>query len=194
MNIGGMAIDAAGNIYIADKANQRVRKIAASGIITTVAGKGTAGFSGDGGAATSAQLNQPAGVALDAAGNVYVLDSGNFRIRKIAANGTIATVAGNGNSNDSGDGGAAVNAGINPSAIAADAAGNLYLADGVTVRKVSAQGTISTMAGSGVVGYSGDGGPAWNAQWRSAWGIAVDAAGNIYLADGQAAAIRMIHQ
>ena len=157
-----------------------------NGIITTVAGDGPQGDSGDGGQATSAQLSNPSGVAVDAAGNLYIADSGNHRIRKVAANGIITTVAGNGSYGYSGDGGRATSAQLAaPWGVAVDAAGNLYIADtnnGV-IRKVAASGIITTVAGNGSHGYSGDGGPATSAQLNSPSGVAVDAAGNLYIAD-----------
>jgi sugar lactone lactonase YvrE len=126
----GVAVDAAGNLYIADTANHRIRKVSPTGVITTVAGNGTYGYSGDGGPATAASLNWPSGVALDAAGNLYIADTFNHRIRKVSPTGVITTVAGNGTYGYSGDGGAATAASFNrPSGVAVDAAGNLYIAD-----------------------------------------------------------------
>src|SRR5438094_213220 len=128
----GVAVDSSGNLYIADLGNERIRKLAAAtGIITTVAGNGVLGFAGDGGAATSASLNSPAGVALDASGNLYIADYANHRIRKLtAATGIITTVASNGVSGFAGDGGAATSASLNtPAGVALDASGNLYIAD-----------------------------------------------------------------
>src|SRR5262249_44925499 len=125
-----VAVDGAGNLYIADLNNNRIRKVDAAGIISTVAGNGTFGYSGDGGPATSAQLNSAAGVALDGAGNLYIADFRNQRIRKVDAAGTITTVAGNGTSGYSGDGGPAISAQLSfPGGVAVDSAGNLYIAD-----------------------------------------------------------------
>ena len=124
----GVAVDAQGSLYIADYANNRVRKVS-GGIITTVAGTGTAGYSGDGGQATSAQLNFPVGVAVDAQGSLYIADSGNYRVRKVSG-GIITTVAGTGTAGYSGDGGQATSAQLNvPFGVAVDAQGNLYIAD-----------------------------------------------------------------
>src|SRR5262249_35507775 len=151
-NPTGVAVDAAGNFYIADQYNQRVRKVTvATGIITTVAGSGTLGFLGDNGAGTAAQLNYPTGVAADAAGNVYIADQGNHRIRKVdAGSGVITTIAGNGTANVGGDGGPATAAQLNsPEGVGVDAAGNVYIADtnNNRVRKVTAAtGIISTLA------------------------------------------------
>jgi sugar lactone lactonase YvrE len=182
----GVAVDAAGNLYIADRLNSRVRKVSTSGTITTVAGDGSAGFSGDGGPATNAQLAGPYGVAVDAAGNLYIADFQNSRVRKVSTSGTITTVAGDGSFGFSGDGGPATNAQLaGPNGVAVDAAGNLYIADinNHRVRKVSTSGTITTVAGNGTPGFSGDGGPATNARLRPPTGVAVDAAGNLYIAD-----------
>ena len=132
--------------------NKRIRKVGTNGIITTVAGNGTQGYSGDGGAATNAELNYPAGVAVDATGNLFIADSINNRIRKVGTNGIITTVAGNGTAGYSGDGGAATNAELNdPSGVAVDATGNLFIADDDNnrIRKVGTNGIITTVAGNG---------------------------------------------
>ncbi len=181
-------MDASGNLYIADTMNAKVRKVsAASGVITTVAGSGTAGYGGDGGAAASAQLNLPIGVAVDSSGNVYIADFGNSRVRKVSASGAIiGTVAGNGSTGYSGDGGPAANAQLNgPQGVAVDAAGNLYIADteNNAIREVTPAGLIATVAGNGLAGYSGDGGQATSAQVGNPVGVAVDAAGDIFTVD-----------
>jgi sugar lactone lactonase YvrE len=148
----GVAVDSSGNLYIADFGNNRVRKVAVDGSITTIAGNGNPGFAGDGGPATAAQLKTPAGVAVDASGNVYIADSGNNRIRKVSKNGVITTVAGRGDINPPlGDGGSATSAALaGPLAVAVDASGNLYIADTnfLLIRKVSTAGIITTLAGS----------------------------------------------
>src|SRR5256885_9787118 len=142
------------NLYIADYGNQRIRKVdAASGIISTAVGNGSPAFAGDGGAATSATLNGPVAVALDASGNLYVADQGNHRIRKVdAASGIITTVAGNGTNTFAGDGGAAANASLNyPASVALDASGNLYIADpnNHRIRKVAAATRGIAIVGGG---------------------------------------------
>jgi sugar lactone lactonase YvrE len=191
-----VVVDASGNLYIGDSFNDRIRMVsAATGVITTVAGNGNRGYGGDGSAATSAELNIPAGLAVDPAGNLYIADSSNNRIRMVsAATGVITTVAGNGNRGYSGDGSAATSAELAaPYGIALDAAGNLYIADtdNCRIRKVSAEtGTITTVAGiegalyvCGVPSYGGDGGVATSAELRFPAGVAVDAAGNLYIGD-----------
>ncbi|TMC29793.1 MAG: hypothetical protein E6J27_04665 [Chloroflexi bacterium] len=163
----GVALDPAGNLYIADTADHRIRKVTPGGTISTYAGSGNFGFSGDGGPATAAELNFPRDVALDPAGNLYIADSGNSRIRKVSPGGTISTYAGSGSRGFSGDGGPAAAAQLNnPVGMALDPAGNLYIADITNnrIRKVTSGGTISTYAGSGSFGFSGDGGPATDAQ------------------------------
>jgi sugar lactone lactonase YvrE len=177
---GGIAVDTAGNLYIADGSNNCVRKLSGS-MLTAVAGNGTAGFSGDTGLATSAELQGPTGVAVDLAGNVYVADQANRRIRKVSA-GVITTVAGNGSL--VGENGPATSAQLYmPSATAVDSAGNLYIADtdNQVIRRVS-NGVVTTVAGNGTYGYSGDGGPATSAQLYNPMGVAVDAAGDLYIA------------
>jgi uncharacterized protein (TIGR03437 family) len=178
-----VAVDTAGNLYIADTDNSRIRKVS-NGVITTVAGNGTLGFSGDNAPATSAQLNHPTGVAVDAPGNVYIVDSFNSRIRKVS-NGVITTLAGNGTSGFSGDNGPAATNALNyPTGVAIDIAGNLYIADtnNNRIRKVS-NGVITTVAGTGTSGFSGDNGPATNAKLAAPSGVAIDSAGNLYIAD-----------
>lgn len=193
-----VAVDSKWNVYIADYYNNRIRKIAAStGVITTVAGNGTAGYSGDGGAATSAELNYPSCVAVDGSGNIYVADTSNNRIRMVAAStGIITTVAGNGSYGYGGDGGAATNAYLAlPAGVAADTCGNLYIADtgNNRIRKVPlSTGTISTVAGNGTAGYSGDGGSATSAKINYPNGIAVDSSCNFYFADTSNERVRKV--
>jgi sugar lactone lactonase YvrE len=185
----GTAIDSAGNLYIADSDNQVIRKVAAgTGVITTVAGTGTAGYSGDNGPATSAQFYYPESVALDSSGNLYIADSGNNVIRMVTAStGVITTFAGSGVANCSGDNGPAISAGLDmPTGLAFDSQGNLYIVNQYCnrIRKVAAgTGTITTFAGTGGEGYSGDKGAAASALLWGPQGIAVDLAGNLYIAD-----------
>ena len=234
------AVDSAGNLYIVDATANRVRKVdAVTGQISTIAGNGNRGFSGDGGPGPSASLNQPTAVAVDSAGNVFIADTNNFRIRRVAAStGVITTVAGTNNNANSGDGGPAVAASLaQPLGIAVDASGNLYIASGVLrkitastgvitslvkgfgyagdggraadalvsaqgkvvldadgnlffaeeatarIRRIDKQGNISTYAGNGTRGYSGDNGPATAASLNVGYGLSLDAAGNLYLTD-----------
>jgi uncharacterized protein (TIGR03437 family) len=184
-NPRGVAVDALGNIYVSDFLNNRIRKVDGSGTISTVAGSGQAGFSGDGGPATDAQLGHPWGIAIDTMGSLYVADFGNARIRKIDAAGTITTIAGGGNSGF-GDGGSAMSAQVNnPWDVTVDAGGNIFIADSnnLRVRKVTPDGIITTIAGNGSADFFGDGGPATSAQLRVPDAVAVDVAGNIYVAD-----------
>jgi trimeric autotransporter adhesin len=189
---GGIAIDKDGNVFIADSGNRRVRRVSAGGIISTVAGTGVAGYSGDGGPATGARLLFPTDVAVDGSGNFYIAD--DFRVRLVSAAGVISTIAGNGSTGYSGDGGPAVNAQLNANALALDNAGNLYVADTANyrVRKISPEGTITTVAGNGTFGFSGDGGPAINAQLWNPTGVAAAANGNIYIADSNNNRVRMV--
>src|SRR6185437_13122519 len=184
----GVAVDAVGNIYIS-AGNNRIRKVQTIGIITTIAGTGVQGYSGDGGPATAAQIGLGGGtvniqgVAVDAIGNFYIADFYNSRVRKVDTSGIITTVAGNGISNFNGDGGQATAAEISePSGVAFDAANNLYVAGGGYVRKVNTLGIISTVAGNGTAPSSGDGGQA-TAAGLVPWGVTIDAVGNMYIAD-----------
>jgi hypothetical protein len=180
----GVAYDASGNLFLADANNHVVREVSKTGTITTVAGTGIEGFSGDGGAATAAQLDTPTGVAVDASGNLYIADSHNHRIRKVSG-GTITTIAGTGVAGFSGDSGVATAAQLAlPSALAVDSSGNLYIADtnNHRIRKITGT-TITTVAGDGEELYAGDGAAATAAALDSPTGVAVDTAGNIYIAD-----------
>jgi uncharacterized protein (TIGR03437 family) len=186
--------DANGNIYIADKGNNRIRKVNAQGIISTIAGNGMPGFSGDGGPAANAEIFQPYQLALDSAGDLFIADWGNARVRKINTAGIISTVAG-GSVGALGDGGPATAANVSGdlSGVALDSAGNLYIATATRIRKVAAAtGIISTIAGTGREGFSGDGGLATNAEINGALGLAVDASGTVYFTDGSNFRVRKL--
>ncbi len=191
----GLAVDSNGNVFIADSGNNRIRKVTiGTGLITTVAGIGTAGFSGDGGAAVSAQLSGPQGVAVDASGDLFIADTGNNRIRKVTPDGLIATVAGNGVATFGGDGGPALSAQFSATSLAVDTAGDIFIGDSANyrVREVSVGGTIRTIAGSGFPGNSASGVQASGAEFSVIHQIAVDALGNVYIADTGNSAIREV--
>ena len=182
-------VDGSGNIFFADTSNYRIRRVAAgTGIITTVAGNGIRGFSGDGGSGTSASFNSLNGLAFDGSGNLLIADSGNHRIRRLAADtGVITTVAGNGVASFSGDGELATSASLSwPFGVAVEGGGNVFIADfgNNRVRRLAAgTGVITTVAGSGARGFSGDGGPATSASFAGPMGVAVDGSGNVLIAD-----------
>ena len=191
----GVAVDRSGNIYIADTGNSSIRKVSPAGTISTVAGTGISGYSGDGGPATSAQMNLPNGIAVDVAGNLYIADSNNHSIRKVAVDGTMSTVAGTNFAGYSGDGGPASVAQLDqPSGIAVDSSGNLYIADTYNnvISQVTSKGTITTVAGNGSIGYFGDSGPAATARLNHPNGVAVDGSGNLYIADSNNNVIRQV--
>lgn len=191
----GLSRDTSGNLYLSDSHNHVVRKITPSGTITTIAGTGISGFSGDGGPATAAKMTYSDGVYADIFGNVIIPDPGNYRIRKVDAAGIITTICGTGSSGTFGDGGPATSASIiNPSDVTVDNSGNVYFTDffAHTVRKISVSGIITTVAGTGMAGFSGDGGPATAAMLRNPVGIHVDGCGNLYVGDMLNSRVRKI--
>jgi sugar lactone lactonase YvrE len=190
-----VAVDLAGNLYIADQSNNRIRMVDTSGIITTIAGNGVAGYYGDGGLATAAELSGSYGVAVDNSGNVYVADRDNYRIRKINTSGIISTVAGDGTSAYSADGVSAISTGIDPLDVAVDALGNIYIADGNNnrIRKVDTSGIISTIAGTGIAGFTGDGSLATTAEINGSGGVKADGMGNVFFSDYGNNRVRMIN-
>ena len=183
----GIALDASGNIYVADDINHRIRKVTPTGTVTTIAGSTSGSDDGDG---INAKFHGPRGVALDAAGNIYVADAGNHRIRMITPSGTVSTIAGSTLGVTEGIGTAAK---FNtPSGITVDGSGNIYVADDENerIRKITTNGTVSTLAGGFLQGFTdGVGG---NAQFRSPTGLAIDASGNIYVADRHNHSVRKI--
>ena len=183
----GVATDAAGNVYISDNGNNVIRIVSTAGTINTYAGNNISGYSGDGSAANFASLNDPQGIAVDGAGNLYIADAGNSVVREVNGAGIINTIAGNGTYGYGGDGGAAVDAELsNPSGVATDPAGNVYIADinNNAVRKViSSTGAIITFAGIGYPGFGGDGGPAAYAELSFPSSVSVDNAGGVYITD-----------
>jgi sugar lactone lactonase YvrE len=190
-----IAFDAAGNLYIADRDNHAVRRVDPSGIITTVAGSGERGFAGDDGPAIDADLSRPQGVAVDGAGNIYISDSDNHRIRKVDPSGVITTIAGTGEPGYSGDGGPAIDAMIvDPYMLVVDGTGSLlFSSSGNVIRKVDTSGIISSVAGTGEAGLSGDGGAATAAQLSFPTGLVFDAAANLYIGEAGNERIRIVH-
>lgn len=191
---GGLATDAAGDIFIADTEDNVVREITTNGNIELVAGNGSEGYTGDGGPATNAELDSPQSVAVDSSGDVFIADTYNNVVREVTPNGVISTFAGNGTPGYSGDNGPAASAELtNPSGVAVDSLGNVYIADSGNnvIRRVSTTGTITTVAGNyaadqsngGAGGFSGNGGPATSAQLNSPQGVALDQAGDLFIAD-----------
>ena len=195
INPNGVAVDSLGNIYIADSYNNRIRRLSNNGILKTIAGDSIQGYSGDGGLATVASLNRPTSVAVDNGGNVYIADYGNNRIRKVDVNHIITTVAGNGFSAYNGDGGKANITSLNPSGIAVDFIGNLYISDfsNNRIRKVDTGGIITTIAGGFGNGFNGDGILAVSATLWNPKGVSLDSSGNLYIADQNNNRIRKVN-
>ena len=203
LNVPASVMFASGNLYIADSSNQRIRKVSSNGTITTIAGSSNSilpGFSGDGGQATNATLAYPLGMAMDGLGNLYFADAGNNCVRRIAPNGVITSVAGNGNAAGgfAGDQGQATGAKLNtPEDVAIDVAGNLLIADyeNNRIRKVMiSSGVISTIAGITGNGFSGDGGPATQAELNFPWGVTTDATGDVYIGDRVNNRVRIVYE
>lgn len=195
-NPSGVAYDHAGNLYVSASDNHCIRKVTPAGIITTVAGTGSAGYGGDGGPATNAQLNRPIKIYIDGADNLFISDMANHRVRKVTPAGIITTVAGTGALGFSGDGGMATNARLyNPSGVGFDLAGNMYIADYTNqrIRKVNTAGYISTCVGNGYGIYAGDGGPATAASINGAFGVAVTPNGELYIADAGNDVVRYVN-
>lgn len=191
----GVAVDASGDLFIADTVNGRIREVNTNGIITTVAGLTPGEASADNASATNTALNNPAGVTVNASGDLLIADSGNDVVREVNPNGIMTIVAGSGTNSYSGDGGAATNAGLNyPAAVATDKIGDLFIADAghYVIREVNTNGIITTVAGDGTNVYSGDGGPATNAGLFFPQGVTVDAIGNLYIADSGNDVIRKV--
>jgi len=188
----GVAVDGFGNLYISDALNSVVRKVNTSGIITTIAGNGTAGFSGDGGAANLAQLNAPGCLAVDVINNLYIADAGNARIRKVDVFGNISTFAGGGGSYAEGIDPTDYSL-SGPTGIAFDGSGNMYLSDGGRIHKITVAAIITTIAGNDNMGFSGDGGPATDALFNNPAGLTVDEAGNLFIADVDNFRVRVIN-
>jgi len=192
----GVCVDHTGNIYITDNGNWVIRKVNTSGIVTTIAGTGIPGYSGDGGPATAAQIGGTTFIRTDVTGNIYFADNSNQVVRMINTSGIITTIAGNGTIGYSGDGGPATNAQLNyPVGVYPDNLGNLYIGDGLNnvTRKVNSSGIITTIAGTGAAGFSGDGGPATDATFNTGNDVITDAAGNIYIADNLNNRVRKIN-
>jgi uncharacterized protein (TIGR03437 family) len=193
----GIWVDSSHNIYIVDKDNDRIRKVASNGVISTVAGSSTADvYAGDGGKATSASLNRPNGIAFDTAGNIYIADTGHHVVRKVNTSGIISTVAGNNSSAYSGDGGPAIDASLSePSGLAFDGAGNLYIADtnNNCIRIVTPDQNIHTFAGlCSYALFQGDGGPATSAKLNKPYSVAVDPYGSVYISDTENERLRKV--
>jgi hypothetical protein len=182
----GICGDKSGNIYVADEFNNKVREINSSGIISTIAGSSARGYSGDGGAATLAELYYPSGVAVDSIGEIFISDESNNCIRMVYSNGNITTIAGNGIAGFAGDGGSALLSELsNPAGVGVDNKGNIYIADGFNsrIRKIGRDGVISTIAGNGIPGYTGVGDTATVVSLYNPVSVFADDFGNIYLAN-----------
>ncbi len=191
----GIGIDSVGNLFIAERINCRIRKVNTSGIITTIAGTGISGFSGDNGPATSAQINAPSHICFDKFGNLFFADVSNNRIRMINSSGIISTICGTGIASYAGDNGLATLASLNaPSGITIDYNGNIFISDQFNnrIRKVNTSGIITTIVGTGTMGYNGDNIPALSAELYYPEGITLDDTGNLYISDNYNHRIRKV--
>jgi sugar lactone lactonase YvrE len=191
----GVAFDPSGDLYIADHGNDAIRRVGPGNVITTFAGTGVGGFSGDGGLASRAQLHGPWSIVFDARGNLYFTDKENDRIRMIDRRGVITTIGGKGHGKSRRGSGSALRASfVDPYGLASDGNGDLYVSDDEAnvVRVIDGRGTISSVAGTGKTGFAGDGGPAIDARLDTPFGLLVDPAGNLYVADGGNGCVRMI--
>jgi trimeric autotransporter adhesin len=191
----GIALDRSGNLYIADKGHDTIRKVTSSGVITTIAGTGVGGYSGDGGPATKAQLHGPWYLVIDPRGNLYFTERENDLVRRVDTHGMITTIAGGGRAPKEGDGGSAIHASFKEAyGLARDAKGNLYVSDDLAnvIRRIDAHGIISTVAGNGKRGRGGDGGPAIQAELNTPFGLVVDPVGDLLVADGGNGCVRKI--
>jgi trimeric autotransporter adhesin len=195
-DVTDVVCDIFGNLFIADSKNNVIRKVNSLGVISTVAGCGILGYSGDGGSATLAKLNGPTSVAVDNSGNLYISEQGGEVIRKVNTGGIIGTIAGTGVIGYSGDGGPATSAAFAyPTTLVGDKHGNLFISDqdNNCIRKISSSGIISTVAGTGVAGYNGDGGPATAALLNNTGGVAIDTFGNLFISDNLNHVIRKVN-
>ena len=203
--VPALTVDSAGNLYVIDIGDGgpgyqwcQIHKVTPDGFLNTVIASGSdgslCGYFGDGEPAAGARISFPTGIALDTIGNLYIADTGNHRVRKVTPDGVITTIAGNGIAGYSGDGGPATNAQLSAAGVVVDSDGNLYISDieSHRVRKVTADGMITTIAGDGSPGYEGDGGPATNARLNRPSGLTVDTAGNVYVADYGNHAVRIL--
>jgi len=190
-----LVVDSEGTLFVADTGNHRIRRVTSDGVITTVAGTGEEGYSGDGGPAIKAQLAAPAAIAIDREGNLYIADFINHRIRRLSKDGIITSIAGTGEPEYNGDGGSALECAIGePCGVAADESGYVYIGDQVNcrIRVVTPSGIMHTVAGTGVEGYSGDGGPAESALMSNPDIIALDREGDLYVPDYSNAVVRKL--
>jgi hypothetical protein len=192
-----LAVDSRGDVFIADSGANNIREVTPDGIIHTVAGNGTGGFSGDGGRATSAEIFAPSDIAVDGQGDLFILDSGNNRVREVTTDGIMHTIAGNGTAGFSGDKGLAVNAQLNftfEGGLAVDVKGDVFIADSGNnrIREVTTDGMIKTVAGNGTAGHRGDHGSPIKAQLNNPTGLAIDAKGDLFIADTFNSRIRKI--